>query len=169
MPVMPVIETPENCHVHIFSSKPDYHRVIGISYCSVYGYAMYPDCGSHNVEHLSRVTGYVGNIKAFNSAKQQEVKDRHSVSYLRARSLIIRTHRNYGSMSNSRQNQANKKHPVGFHFIYQDGYQQDIWGGLLSIPDQTTQEHGHAMTAKAIERGNVNASTIIEKYTHHII
>jgi anaerobic ribonucleoside-triphosphate reductase len=80
MPVMPVIETAENCPVHIFSSNPDYHRVIaGISYCPVCGYAMCPDCGSHNVEHLSRITGYVGNIKAFISAKRQKVTDRHSV------------------------------------------------------------------------------------------
>jgi ribonucleoside-triphosphate reductase (formate) len=35
------------------------------------------NCGSKNVTQLALITGYVGAVKGFNAAKQQEVKDRH--------------------------------------------------------------------------------------------
>jgi anaerobic ribonucleoside-triphosphate reductase len=38
------------------------------------------DCGSELVDHMALVTGYVGNVASFNSAKRQEVRDRHRYS-----------------------------------------------------------------------------------------
>jgi ribonucleoside-triphosphate reductase len=35
-----------------------------------------PNCSSENVEHLSRVTGYLQAVSGWNAAKQQELKDR---------------------------------------------------------------------------------------------
>jgi ribonucleoside-triphosphate reductase (formate) len=35
------------------------------------------NCGSANVTQMALVTGYAGNLKNFNEAKKQEVKDRH--------------------------------------------------------------------------------------------
>ncbi|RZB29511.1 MAG: ribonucleoside-triphosphate reductase (formate), partial [Candidatus Argoarchaeum ethanivorans] len=35
-----------------------------------------PNCGSENVEHLSRVTGYVQAVSGWNESKKQELKDR---------------------------------------------------------------------------------------------
>lgn len=60
-------------------------------------------------------------------------------------------HRNFGEMPPAWQERANKKQLIGFHVIYQDGTEQDITGGLASIPDSTIREHGHVKTATAIE------------------
>ena len=35
-----------------------------------------PDCMNHNVEQLSRVTGYLSGVSGWNKAKQQEFVDR---------------------------------------------------------------------------------------------
>jgi ribonucleoside-triphosphate reductase len=35
-----------------------------------------PNCGSENVEHLSRVTGYIQAVDGWNNGKKQELKDR---------------------------------------------------------------------------------------------
>jgi ribonucleoside-triphosphate reductase len=35
-----------------------------------------PNCGSTNVEHLSRVTGYIQSVSGWNAAKKQELADR---------------------------------------------------------------------------------------------
>ena len=35
-----------------------------------------PNCGSENVEHLSRVTGYIQAVSGWNNGKKQELKDR---------------------------------------------------------------------------------------------
>ena len=47
----------------------------GISYCKTCGEPVCP-CGSHDVEVITRVTGYLQTLKGFNSAKAQEVRDR---------------------------------------------------------------------------------------------
>jgi len=52
----------------------------GIKFCPECGQTICPDCGSHDNFALSRVTGYYANLKGFNSAKLQEVKDRHRVN-----------------------------------------------------------------------------------------
>ncbi len=35
---------------------------------------MCPECGSHNVEQLSKVREYVGSVRSFNSAKRQKYR-----------------------------------------------------------------------------------------------
>lgn len=58
-------------HCHCF------HEVIPtISYCPVCGEADCPECGSHDVVQISRVTGYLQEVSGWNIAKQQELKDR---------------------------------------------------------------------------------------------
>ena len=44
--------------------------------CPICGSRTCP-CGSHNIFILSRITGYVSSVESWNSAKQQEFKDRH--------------------------------------------------------------------------------------------
>jgi ribonucleoside-triphosphate reductase len=39
-----------------------------------------PNCGSSNVEHLSRVTGYIQAVSGWNEAKKQELEDRKRYS-----------------------------------------------------------------------------------------
>lgn len=56
-----------NCH----------HNVIEkIEYCPVCGEPICPECGSHDVSQVSRVTGYLADVKGWNQGKQQELKDR---------------------------------------------------------------------------------------------
>lgn len=44
--------------------------------CRVCGHYMCPDCGSHMVDIMSRVTGYMQIISGWNAAKRQELDDR---------------------------------------------------------------------------------------------
>lgn len=44
--------------------------------CPICGHPCCPDCMNHNVEQLSRVTGYMSNVGSWGAAKQQEFKDR---------------------------------------------------------------------------------------------
>jgi anaerobic ribonucleoside-triphosphate reductase len=37
---------------------------------------MCPECGSHDVAQLTRITGYINDVAGFNNGKAQEVKDR---------------------------------------------------------------------------------------------
>lgn len=46
------------------------------SVCPVCGEMCCVGCFGHDVEILSRVTGYIGNVSAWNSGKQQEFMDR---------------------------------------------------------------------------------------------
>lgn len=48
----------------------------GVSYCPVCGEPECPVCGSHDVAQISRVTGYLQEVSGWNTAKQQELKDR---------------------------------------------------------------------------------------------
>lgn len=52
----------------------------GAHYCPDCGKPCCPTCGSHDVALWSRVTGYLQSVDGFNSAKKQEVKDRHRTS-----------------------------------------------------------------------------------------
>lgn len=53
------------------------HEVLaGIEYCPLCGAAVCPDCGSHDVVQISRVTGYLQDVSGWNAGKQQELKDR---------------------------------------------------------------------------------------------
>jgi hypothetical protein len=44
-----------------------------------------------------------------------------------------------------------KKKLVGFKVTFQDGFVQDIRGGVASIPDEIIRGHGHVRKAKEIE------------------
>jgi DNA-directed RNA polymerase subunit RPC12/RpoP len=53
------------------------HSVITtIAYCPLCGQAKCPECGSHDVVQISRVTGYLQDVSGWNAGKQQELKDR---------------------------------------------------------------------------------------------
>ena len=39
-------------------------------------YGICPECGSHDVSQVSRVTGYLADVAGWNQGKQQELKDR---------------------------------------------------------------------------------------------
>jgi anaerobic ribonucleoside-triphosphate reductase len=53
------------------------HEIIsGIEYCPLCGKAVCPECGSHDVTQISRVTGYLQDVSGWNASKQQELKDR---------------------------------------------------------------------------------------------
>jgi hypothetical protein len=52
----------------------------GMLYCPDCGHPVCPGCGAHNVEVVSRVTGYLSSVGGWNAAKQQELKDRHRVN-----------------------------------------------------------------------------------------
>lgn len=54
----------------------------GIRYCEKCGAAICPDCGSHDVAQISRVTGYMQEVRGWNASKQQELKDRHRVDVI---------------------------------------------------------------------------------------
>jgi len=47
-----------------------------IAYCDVCGAAVCPKCGCHDVEQISRVTGYMQTVHSWNAAKQAELRDR---------------------------------------------------------------------------------------------
>jgi len=53
------------------------HDVIsGLVYCPVCKEAICPECGSHDVEQISRVTGYLQAVSGWNPAKKAELIDR---------------------------------------------------------------------------------------------
>jgi anaerobic ribonucleoside-triphosphate reductase len=59
----------DHCHCN--------HEIIsGIDYCPLCGKAVCPECGSHDVTQISRVTGYLQDVSGWNASKQQELKDR---------------------------------------------------------------------------------------------
>ena len=59
----------DHCHCN--------HEIIsGIEYCPLCGQAVCPECGSHDVVQVSRVTGYLQDVSGWNAGKQQELKDR---------------------------------------------------------------------------------------------
>ena len=51
-----------------------------IEYCPLCGDAVCPECGSHDVVQISRVTGYLQDVSGWNAGKQQELKDRQRYS-----------------------------------------------------------------------------------------
>ena len=53
------------------------HDIVGrIEFCPVCGECVCPECGDHSVISVSRVTGYIANVKSFNQGKVAELKDR---------------------------------------------------------------------------------------------
>ena len=47
-----------------------------IEYCPICGQPICPECGSHDVSQVSRVTGYLADVSGWNAGKKQELKDR---------------------------------------------------------------------------------------------
>lgn len=45
--------------------------------CPICGSPVCPDCMNHNVQQLSRVTGYLGTVSGWNESKKQEFRDRN--------------------------------------------------------------------------------------------
>lgn len=69
----------EICPAYIWASyyNKQCHDVhSGTENCKLCGEAVCPVCGNHNVTQISRVTGYMGDVKGWNNAKKQELLDR---------------------------------------------------------------------------------------------
>ena len=71
---------PTDCPVHRWvienRRKCNKETVPNIATCPVCGLPCCPSCMNHEVEQLSRVTGYISNVSGWNAAKKQELKDR---------------------------------------------------------------------------------------------
>lgn len=52
----------------------------GLAYCPICGEPCCPECKSHDVAQISRITGYLQEVGGWNAGKQQELKDRHRVN-----------------------------------------------------------------------------------------
>lgn len=75
------LSAPFDCPVHAWvvynRKKCGQSLVPNIVGCPVCGNPCCPRCFNHEVEQLSRVTGYVSAVGGWNAAKKQELKDRH--------------------------------------------------------------------------------------------
>lgn len=71
---------PLQCPLHLWhihnETKCPAEFVSLTAICPLCNQAMCPTCQNHNVHQLSRVTGYMSDVDQWNSAKQQEFKDR---------------------------------------------------------------------------------------------
>ena len=67
-------DNPEGCSGHTVVS--------GFEVCPICGEFVCPECGSHDVEVASRVTGYLSSVKNWAAGKLQEFMDRkrHTVT-----------------------------------------------------------------------------------------
>jgi len=53
------------------------HDIVeSVAFCPKCGESICPKCGTHDVVGISRVTGYLQELRGFNEGKRQEVKDR---------------------------------------------------------------------------------------------
>ncbi len=51
--------------------------VAGLKVCEICGEFICPECGSHDVNAVSRVTGYLQDVSGWNTAKKTELINRH--------------------------------------------------------------------------------------------
>jgi hypothetical protein len=59
------------------------HEVLGgVAMCDLCGEPVCPECGCHDVEQISRVTGYLQATSGWNAGKMQELKDRRRYNIL---------------------------------------------------------------------------------------
>ena len=56
--------------------KCDKELVANTASCPICGSPVCPDCMNHNIEQISRVTGYLSTVSGWNAAKKQEFADR---------------------------------------------------------------------------------------------
>jgi hypothetical protein len=66
-----LIEMCPNDHCHC-----SHDLIETIAFCPICGEPMCPICGCHDVEGVSRVTGYMASVSGFSAGKRQELKDR---------------------------------------------------------------------------------------------
>ena len=59
---------------HVCTCSETIHS--GVKYCPVCGEPICP-CGSGDSAAVSRVTGYLADVKGWSAGKRQELKDRH--------------------------------------------------------------------------------------------
>ena len=71
---------PFECPLHLWvvhnKAKCSREMVANTMICPICGHPCWPDCMNHNVEQLSRVTGYMSGVSGWNAAKKQEFEDR---------------------------------------------------------------------------------------------
>lgn len=72
----PVKECPISLWVIHNNRKCNKELVPNTAVCPVCGAPVCPDCMNHNVDVISRVTGYLSTVSGWNESKQQEFKDR---------------------------------------------------------------------------------------------
>jgi hypothetical protein len=74
------IDDPLTCPLHQWvvynNAKCSKGLVPNTAVCPICGNPCCPDCHDHEVEIISRVTGYLGTVSSWNAAKKQEFKDR---------------------------------------------------------------------------------------------
>lgn len=58
---------------HCHCSHP---KTEGLAYCPICDMPMCPECGSHDVFQLSRVTGYIQDVGGWGEGKKAELRDR---------------------------------------------------------------------------------------------
>lgn len=72
---------PLKCPVHswvvVNNAKCNRELVPNTILCPVCGNPCCPDCKNHQVEVISRVTGYMSTVSGWNEAKKQEFEDRN--------------------------------------------------------------------------------------------
>lgn len=68
----------KNVVLMCINDTPDCNHEItsGIKVCNICGEFVCPICGCHDVTPVSRITGYLSPVSAWNNAKKQELKDR---------------------------------------------------------------------------------------------
>lgn len=72
---------PLDCPLHLWvvaNHNKCPHELVGTTaHCPICDSPCCPNCMNHEVEQLSRVTGYMGGVSGWNAAKRQEFADRH--------------------------------------------------------------------------------------------
>jgi uncharacterized protein with PIN domain len=75
------VRLPTDCPLSqwvVFNDAKCHHELVaGTAVCPICGNPICPDCGNHNVDVISRVTGYLSTVGGWNEAKKQEFEDRN--------------------------------------------------------------------------------------------
>lgn len=74
------VKKPTDCLLSLWvihnDGKCSHELVAGTAVCPICGNQMCPDCGNHNVDVISRVTGYLSTVGGWSDSKKQEFEDR---------------------------------------------------------------------------------------------
>lgn len=75
------VKKPTDCPLSLWvihnDAKCKHELVSGTAMCPICGNSMCPGCGNHNVDTISRVTGYLSTVSGWNESKKQELKERN--------------------------------------------------------------------------------------------